>query len=69
MPLKMFRIESQGESPVSRNNASFTCFCAELDVVDAMEVGQTRSIRFASGAGKNTLEVTRLADREDPIPA
>ena len=63
--MKMYRINGQGETPVSRQNAAFTIFCDDRHIIDQMEIGETRTVRFHSGAGRTVTEVTRVADKDD----
>ena len=39
-------------------------FCENLDAVNALKPGETARVDFKSGAGKDTLRVTRLHDKE-----
>lgn len=50
---------------VSRDNASFTIFCDNTPVIDAMPVQSTEyHVLFSSGMGKSYLDVTRLKDSD-----
>jgi hypothetical protein len=51
-------IQDMGESPISRKNGVFY-FCKNLDVVDSMNIGESRSVTFQSGAGKTVANVFR----------
>ncbi len=56
---RRFTIPDHGTNITTAN--AVWLMCEQLDVRDAMEVGQTKDLRFRSGVGASVVSVTRTA--------
>lgn len=63
LPEKKFRVEALGDCNVGRENTAFVIFLKAEDrlILDKMEVGETRTMSFISGAGHTYSTVERTA--------
>jgi hypothetical protein len=57
--VKLYDVEGYGV--VSRGNAVFIQHCIDKYEVDSLEINKSGFIRFRSGMGISTLQVTRVS--------